>query len=216
MKFSSLRLASPLALALLSVPARAVDAFNNLDPSPNAYQGLTGRIVGVGSPYADLGQGVGFTATASGVVSGLSIAMNNYQSDLGAHREYTLRLHASNAQGRVGTLLGTYTGLSTGKLSFGTTDALSEVGAGSTSVALTSGAKYWLLAFGVGNASLAWNVSNRTNSMDLVAVPNNDPVYMSSTFSPAFAVRVSPVPEPASVAALGLGVAAATRRRRRA
>lgn len=202
-----------LSLSLASA-AHADEAFSNLDPAPNSYSSTLNRVVGIGSVQPHLIQGTQFTSTASGIVSSISVAMNNYQTDIGTMAPFTLKLYANSASDQLGTLLGSYSALSTGLLWFGTSDALVEVAAGSPSVTLASGTKYWLVAEGAGNSSLAWSVSNRTTVMNHLTMSEGDTVYTASAFSDAFAVHVTPVPEPATLAALGLGLTAFLRRRK--
>ncbi len=202
-----LRSASVLALATAALSAHALDAFNNLGPAPASYSTPNqGLVIDVRTS-----QGPQFTAMATGALTGFQIAMNN--NDRNGPEAYALSLYADSGSNTLGSLLGTYSGMSTGVDYRTTTSALSSVAAPGAGVTIQSGAKYWLVAStAVSDGELAWNAS-------LTGV---GPRYLNGRYdtlnTPAFSVQVTPqpTPEPATFAALGLGALAMLRRRKRA
>lgn len=199
---------SALVLALsVAASTQTVDAFTNLDPAPNVY-GTGGN--GTYSINAAQTQGFQFTATGAGVLSGFKAALNNASPGEGL-LGLSLELYADSGADRLGTLLGSYGGVSTGSYFAGATSTLASVAATGTPVPIVTGAKYWLVAAS-GNA-LGWNSANSSALHPRVS-RNNPDTYSEASYA-AFSVQVTPVPEPASFATLGLGALAVIGRKRR-
>ncbi len=215
MKISLFRPLSLLALTAVSLSANADDAFNNIAAAPNSYI-LGGDIIGprlfLGDNY-QFTQGLQFTTTRGGSLAGFQLAMNNYGASVG-QVGYSVTLLKDNGSDRLGSVLGTFNGLSTGIYFTNTTSALSTVDASNSGVTLTSNTKYWLIA--TGPESLVWSYSlfDTENHYSHDSIANTTDYFHMS--APALSVQVTdPVPEPASIAALGLGTVACLRRRKR-
>ena len=104
------KLSAPLILTVLVVgKVYAVDTYSNLNALPGYNAGYAYFV----NP-TQLNKGWQFTATASGTLSGFKLALNNDKPSDG-HLGFTLDLHANNGSTGLGPLLGSYSGLSTGK-----------------------------------------------------------------------------------------------------
>jgi MYXO-CTERM domain-containing protein len=203
-------------LALLIVPsAFAGTAFSNFGTAPNFYLANQGRVVGFGNAANPVFvQGTLFTASASGVVSSLSLAMNNFNTQAGVHADYTVELWSNSASDELGSLLGSYAAKSTGSLNNTTTSDLSVVPAGGTSVSLVSGTGYWIVARTADTNSLVWQNTAATDAMRRVTFVDGVANYATSDQNSAFSVEVQAVPEAGSLALVGLGAVGLLRRRR--
>lgn len=184
--------------------ARADDAFSNLSPNPGAYNAGSSWFI---NPTQT--QGFQFTTTATGILTGLQIAMNNVSTADG-RAAFSVGLYANSGTDTLGTLLGTYSGASTGANYQTATSALASVAVGGSPVTITAGSKYWLVASS-GNF-LAWNTSLSGRARHYQA---GSGYYFDGSTSSAFSVQVNPVPEPVTSLALGLGAMALIRNRRK-
>ncbi|RYG24281.1 PEP-CTERM sorting domain-containing protein [bacterium] len=189
------------ALSMAALSAQAVDAFSNLDPAPDSYNGLVAYDV---SPNNR--QGFQFTAVAGGMLTGFQVAMNNLSSPA---RQFNFSLYEDSGSDTLGTFLFSWNQLSTGVDYNTTRSALVSIDASGSGINIVNGAKYWVVA----NAELMtfWNTANSGTAMHLMGdtyIPNSD--------QGAYSVQVEAVPEPASMVALGLGAVALLRRRRAA
>ena len=189
-----------------ALTANALDTYSNLG-SPVAYRPAT--------PAYNLSgfiQGAQFTASLGGALTGFKVAINN-SDDSTVQKPLTLRLYEDDGAGKLGALLGSYAGSTTGAWFVTETSALSTVDATGPVVALSAGWRYWLVAEVPGQTSGAWN---RSTSADGRRYIQGDALEYSNSYLPAFSVQVTAVPEPASVLALGLGALALIKRRKRA
>ena len=134
----------------------ALDAFSNLFPTPEVYSHQFGYSIGdyTQNGYGIEYQGFQFTTTASGILSGFQLAMNESDASTGL-APYTLELRSNGTGDTLGSVLGTYTGLSTGEEINAPKSLLSSVVATGAPVSIESGTRYWLVAYSA--ASLAWN-----------------------------------------------------------
>lgn len=202
-----LRSASLLALASTALSAHADDLYSSLGPSPSSYSSDGAYVIGNG--YS---QAFRFTATATGALSGFTLAMNNLRSN--GPTGYTIRLYSDSASS-LGSVLGTYSGTSTGVNYYDTTSALSTVGASGPEVTITSGTRYWLWVASSG--SLGLNYANAGSGRRYVEDAYSN-YYLDDAHRAAFSLQLrsadpSAVPGPAAALAFAL---IALRRRKRA
>ena len=203
--FARLSLVAMILGAALS--ASAVDAFSNLEGTYDK----TGSVV---SPYATVG--FRFASALTGPLTGFRASMNNLSTTDGAPRAFAFSLYTSTADDRLGTLLGSYAGLSTGKAYNRAKKEIASVAASGPT--LTAGTSYWLVA--TSQEQLVWNWVDHGVTMPTTYTISEGAANYGNYNAGAFSVqvgsasRVNPVPESASMAALGLGVLALVRRRR--
>jgi hypothetical protein len=201
-----MRIAMVAALGLLAVAAsaRADVAFSDFGPGDtfNTTTGLS--IFGSGAFSGALGMATNeaeFTSAASGSLTSVEVAVG-YD---GGPNSFTVTLYADNA-GSPGTALESFS--LTNAPAFGTSFTPETF----TSVSLptlTAGTSYWLgVAASDPNSSTdgAWNF-NSMGALGTDVRPPNAPA--TSTTLPAFAVNVTAVPEPSSLALGLVGVAGA-------
>ena len=199
-----------VALLAAALPAQAVDTFSNLDPGPTIYD--RNLAYGVGRNFPE---GFLFTATVSGTLSGIQIPMNNPAND-SRIIPFSLALYTNNSSDELGSLLGSYTGQSTGVYHQGTSSSLVSISPTISPVSISAGSQYWLVASEntLLSFTLGWNAAN-TGLTKHYFFDSSQPQYAINRRSDAFSVQVTPVPEPTTFVALGLGGVVAMRRRRR-
>lgn len=191
-----------LAFATLVGTAHAADAFSNL-----AFPIVGGNYV-LGDVYQQK-IGYRFTSSLTGALTGFNVAIGNTWGDR-SPRPFTLSLYSNGASDTLGTLFGTFSGLSTGE--YPATNAVATVAA--TGPSLSSGSQYWLVVSTDSSSALTWNIAN--GASDLPGYSSNIFGTSYGSFPPgAFSVQVNPVPEPATVIALGAGALALVRRKMR-
>src|SRR6476619_2353454 len=100
----SLRASLVAAVAAAALSAQAVDAYSNIPASPY-YNG--GGFFVSGTYPQDMSYK--FTSGTTGNLSGFKVAMNNYLES--GQKAFNLDLYTDNA-GQLGTLLGSFSGLS--------------------------------------------------------------------------------------------------------
>ena len=202
-----LRSASVLVIASAALAASAQATAYSSFSSSGAYNANAGYSVGPNGGV-DRMPGIQFTSGESGTIASFTLAMNNLNAV--GPQGYSLGLYADDGSNRLGVLLGTYPGTSTGVTGFGSDYPVSTVPA-TTPALVVAGAKYWLVASSA--SSLAWRYSS---------VAGVGPTYAGSAGTygtgvpTAFSVSVNPTPEPSALAALGLGAVGLLRRRKRA
>ncbi len=196
-----LRPALLLALASAALSAHAEVAFSNKPAGDYLASGF-----GIGPET----RGYQFASTATGLLTGFDVSVNNGSSS--DHRPFTLKLYA-DAGGTLGTLLGSFAGLSSGLGFYSRTSGYESVAAGG--VVLRSGASYWLVASSP--TRVIWQRTERTWMRSLIDYDGSGNYYYGTSVASIFSVNVDPsvtsiVPGPA--AALPFALMALRRRKR--
>lgn len=201
-----------VALVLCLNSARAGVVFSNFGAG-DTYDTTLGYVVGpdgFGNTFVDASR---FTATGSGTLSTIELALSNVLGNSGL----TVELHA-DAGGTIGALLASGSTAATGPLN--STNPLAT--ASMSAAALNSGTPYWVVVSSTAGGLNAWNF----NSISDVG-PHATSLDGGSTFAYAAdthgafrvnATTAAPTPEPGTltVFALGaVGLAAGRRLRRR-
>lgn len=203
--FRTSLLLSALGAALV---AHAVDAFSNLKPAPNVYINA-GVTIAAGTSF-----GHQFTATSTGTLSSIQVAMNNLGRNT-TKLPFTLSLYRDSGGNSLGDLLGSFAAQTPGYEGGGDGATLASVATPGSSAEIVNGANYWLVArVDPGQTSVFWNLVSDLASRRTYYSDASSQGYYTRNQS-AFAVQVNPVPEPTTMAALGLGALALLRRRRR-
>lgn len=185
------------AISLSVTAAHAVDAYSNKpvgDFSGDGYQINSGQSIG----YL-------FMSSATGSVSSIDVAVNDFLSS--GSLPFTVELYSDNS-GTLGSLLGSFSGMTTGS-PYPVTSGYNTVPV--SGVSLTSGSSYWLVA--KANDSLYWNWVDG-GSTQLAAYSFDGTNYTYDTLTAGvFSVSLSTVPGP--TAAVPFALMALRRRRAR-
>lgn len=196
------------SLALLLITgvagsAHAADAFSNVDPSFTPGSGYA-----VGGGFQSV-IGYRFTSGLTGSLTGFKLAINNVQSAQGVQYPFEVSIYTNSASDTLGTLLGTFSGLSTGN--YPATPTLATVVASGPD--LVANSQYWLVASST--SQVTWNTPfNGASNLPGYYSTNGNPGY-GTEYPGGFSVQVTPVPEPTTFVALGMGGLAFVRRRKR-
>ncbi len=191
--------------------SQAVIAFSNFGSgfTFGAGQWSIGKLAAFEN--AQIAQGFQFTASQSGDVSAIYVAVQSVVGENSSGAIPTFELHADSTN-TVGTLLGTWTGSLVGA------PAVQTLTGGTAT--LTAGTKYWLVARETsGTFAYGWTVNNQ-GAFGPRSSSGNDGAswaYFSNNIHGAFRIDVTPqsVPEPFTMALMGGAALAGFRRLRK-
>lgn len=198
--------------------AHAQIAYDTMD----AYRTFGIGTAGFGTSTDDIGWVANsFTSALNGTMTTIDIAINNYSGTTSKSFNISLYTFDTGTSG-MGTLLDTWTGMSDPNSFNGTTVTNSHpyvsIDTEASNIHLTAGTSYYLKVwsdwFSSSNSgTIVWNAGTS-------GAPNTYRINHSSgsTYGPSSAVpgalRITTVPEPASMAGLAVGALALLRRRR--
>lgn len=197
-----------VSFGVLCQSASAITAFSNFGSGMSFQADGTGPIIGYYSPLGTAyQQAFQFTSSASGSVSGISVALSKFSSYTGTGTVPTFDLFTDSGSNTIGGLLGTWTGVMP-TANLGSVQSLTG-----GSATLNAGGKYWLVAREPTLQNVfVWNY-NSQGGKGMQAFSSNlgsSYNYLTNRDQCAFQIDVAaaPVPEPFSMALAGIGALA--------
>lgn len=197
---------------LLASPAIAYDAYNNFDTG-DAYDTTIGWPANMGAytPFIPRISGSRFTATASGHLAVIRIALHNIVHTPPGTNLVDIRLHEADAAGELGPILASFT--RSGVPDFGGSHP-PETLVNSEDVNIVSGQRYWIVvAPGDTSTDIVWNW-NSIGTGDRFAQSTNFGLTYGYSFARQGAMRIEVIPEPTTLSLLAVGIAIAMFRQR--